>query len=342
VKLLNRTALQLRGLNQDLACVIGLVHMTYSRPITISDFSAIRSCIRRPMIQNRMALFGLALCFVLIDSSRLMALDVPVLNASSNDFAHMMPQVSVDELQDRLRLFKTQTGCTVVVLTVPSTENEDLENFGRKAFESLPLAEKDLRQTVLLIIARKDKKVGVQVGSELRTLFPEPEANQKLQRQVESYFNGMRPDLGIHAGVHYIFGVIRGDFRVDGTTEAEELENASKRGGGAGAIFAFCLAPFLAFFAGMLWGVYATHYNVHRETRLFIGAVLGGGTAKIVATLMSLMGNYSQGLWYFILAVSIPLGILASLTEYWMAGDWCAIPRVKDKVKRKPEDNMGI
>jgi len=271
-----------------------------------------------------------------------MALDVPVLNASSNDFAHMMPQVSVDELQDRLRLFKTQTGYTVVVLTVPSTENEDLENFGRKAFESLPLAEKDLRQTVLLIVARKDKKVGVQVGSELRTLFPEPEANQKLQRQVESYFNGMRPDLGIHAGVHYIFGVIRGDFRVDGTTEAEELENASKRGGGAGAIFAFCLAPFLAFFAGMLWGVYATHYNVHRETRLFIGAVLGGGTAKIVATLMSLMGNYSQGLWYFILAVSIPLGILASLTEYWMAGDWCAIPRVKDKVKRKPEDNMGI
>ena len=342
MKFLNRTALPLRGLNQGLGCAIGLVHMTYSRPITISDFSAIRSCIRRPMIQNRIALFGLALFFVLIDSSRLMALDVPVLNASSNDFAHMMPQVSVDELQDRLRLFKTQTGYTVVVLTVPSTENEDLENFGRKAFESLPLAEKDLRQTVLLIVARTDKKVGVQVGSELRTLFPEPEANQKLQRQVESYFNGMRPDLGIHAGVHYIFGVIRGDFRVDGTTEAEELENASKRGGGAGAIFAFCLAPFLAFFAGMLWGVYATHYNVHRETRLFIGAVLGGGTAKIVATLMSLMGNYSQGLWYFILAVSIPLGILASLTEYWMAGDWCAIPRVKDKVKRKPEDNMGI
>ena len=226
MKFLNRTALPLRGLNQGLGCAIGLVHMTYSRPITISDFAAIRSCIRRPMIQNRIALLGLALFFVLIESSRLMALDVPVLNASSNDFAHMMPQVSVDELQDRLRLFKTQTGCTVVVLTVPSTENEDLENFGRKAFESLPLAEKDLRQTVLLIIARKDKKVGVQVGSELRTLFPEPEANQKLQRQVESYFNGMRPDLGIHAGVHYIFGVIRGDFRVDGTTEAEELENA--------------------------------------------------------------------------------------------------------------------
>src|SRR5207247_10225711 len=120
---------------------------------------------------------------------------------------------------------------------MPRTENEDLENFGRKARERLPLAEKDLRHPGLLIIARKDKKVGVQVGSELRTLFPEPEANQKLQSQVESYFNGMRLDLGIHAGVHYIFGVIRGDFGVDGMTEGEGIETASKRRGGAGGMF---------------------------------------------------------------------------------------------------------
>jgi hypothetical protein len=152
----------------------------------------------------------------------------------------------------------------------------------------------------------------------------------------------MRPDLGIHAGVHYIFGVIKGDFRVEGESEEEKLEEASKRGAGAGAIFAILLAPFLSFFVGMLWGVYATHYRVHRETRLFVGAVLGGGTAKIVATLMSMIGSYSDSLWYFILAVSIPLGLFGSLTEYWMGGDWSGIPRVKDKVRRKPEDNMGI
>ena len=271
-----------------------------------------------------------------------MALELPPLNSSINDFGHMMPQVSADELRDRLRLFKTQTGSTVVVLTVASLENEPIVTLGQRAFSSLPLAEKDRRRAVLLIVARKEQKVDVQAGADLRTLFPEPEASEKLQAQVESYFNGMRSDLGIHAGIHYIFGVIRGDFRVDRTTEAEELENASKRGAGAGAIFALWLSPFLAFFVGMLWGVYATHYGVQRETRLFIGAVLAGGTAKIIATLASLLGNYSDGLWYFILALSIPLGIFASLTEYWMAGDWCAIPRVKDKVKRKPEDNIGI
>ena len=31
-----------------------------------------------------------------------------------------------------------------------------------------------------------------------------------------------------------------------------------------------------------------------------------------------------------------------SLTEYWMEGDWSGIPRIKNTIKRKPEDNMGI
>jgi uncharacterized protein len=271
-------------------------------------------------------------------SSFLMALEVPSLDAAINDFGHMMPKVSYDELQDRLRRFKTQTGTTVVVLTMPNIGEEEIDDFSHKAFNALP--ENELAHTVLLVIARREQKVSVGVGSELRALFPQPRAKQKLQGQVESYFNGMRPDLGIHAGVHYIFGVIRGDFRVDRITEAEELENASKRGAGAGAIFAVSLAPFLAFFVGMLWGVYA--YSVPRETRLFIGAVLGGGTAKIVATLMAMFGSYGEGLWYFILVASISLAVFGSLTEYWMAGEWSGIPRVKDKVKRKPEDNMGI
>ena len=292
--------------------------------------------------QNRPLIVLSLVLFVSLMGPSASALEVPALNIPINDFAKMMPPASVDDLTERLRRMKTQTAYSVAVLTVQSLEDEDIESFGRKVFKNLPLTEKELQRSALLIVARKEQKVGVQTGSELQPLFPQPETNRKLQAQVEIYFNGMRPDLGIHAGVHYILGVIKGDFRVDGASEEEKLEDASKRGAGAGAIFAVLLAPFLAFFVGLLWGVYATHYGVRRETRLFIGAVLGGGTAKIVATLMSMMGSYSDGLWYFILALSIPLGVFGSLTEYWMGGDWSGIPRVKDKIRRKPEDNMGI
>jgi uncharacterized membrane protein YgcG len=252
----------------------------------------------------------------------------------------MIPPASYTELEDRLRVFKAQTGRTVAVVTIATVDDENLEDFARKVFQSLPLADKDRRQTVLLVVARKEQKVDIQTGSELLPLFPNPLAVEKIQAQVEPYFNGLRADLGIHAAVHYIFGVIRGDFRADRTTEAEALENASKGGSGASAIFAVCLSPFLAFFVSMLWGIYAIRFN--RETRLFLGAILGGGTARIVATLVEALGRYSDALWYFILALSIVAGVFGSLTEFWMSGEWSGIPRVKDKVKRKPEDNMGI
>jgi uncharacterized protein len=278
----------------------------------------------------------------LLFSSASGALEILALEVPINDFAKMMPPASVDDLTERLKRIRSETGYNIVVLTLQSLQGEDIASLGGRAFRNLPLTEKELQRSVLLIVARKEQEVVVHTGNELGPLFPQPEASRKLQAQVEIYFNGMRPDLGIHGGVHHIYGVIKGDFRFDRTSEEEELEDTSKRGAGAGAIFAVFLAPFLAFFVGVLWGVYATDYGVHRETRLFIGAVLGGGTAKLVAMLMAMIGGVSEGLWYFILALSVPLAVFGSLTEYWMGGDWSGIPRVKNAVKRKPEDNMGI
>ncbi len=293
-------------------------------------------------LNKRVTFLCLALFASLIFPASSSGLEIPALRVPINDFAKMMPPPSIEDLTERLKRIRSETGDNIVVLTVQSLEGEDIANFGRRAFEKLPLTDKELQRSVLLIVARKEQKVAVQAGVELRPLFPEPAASRKLQTQVEIYFNGMRPDLGIHGGVHYIYGVIQGDFRLDRTSEEEKLENTSTRGAGAGAIFAVFLAPFLAFFVGVFWGVYATHYGVQRELRLFIGAVLGGGTAKMVAMLMAMMGGISDGLWYFILVLSVPLAVFGSLTEYWMGGDWRGIPRVKDSSKRKPEDNMGI
>ncbi len=280
------------------------------------------------------------LCDILL-GSRAIALDLPPLKSTINDSAGMLPPASFDDLEQRLRRFKTETSDNVVILTVKSLDGESIDNLGRRAFDRLPLSQADLKKTVLLVVARKEHEVGVQAGADLRQLFPEPMASQKLYAQVKLYFDGLRPDLGIHGAVHYLFRVIKGDVRVGSQTEEEKLEESSLRGGGAGAIFAICLGPFLAFFVGGLWGIYATQYGVQRVTRLLMGAIFGGGTAKIVAALMSLLGSYNDNLWYFIMALAIPLGVFGSLTEFWMAGDWSGIPRVKER-RRKPKDNMGI
>ena len=286
-------------------------------------------------------IFLLAAFVSLFLHSQSLALDLPPLQAGINDFAAMLPPASMDDLKERLHRFNTETANGIAVLTVKSLDGENIEILGKKAFKALPLSDAELRRSVLLVVARKEHVVGLQAGADLKQLFPEPAATQNLQAQVALYWDGLRPDLGIYGAVHYLSRVIRGDIRVGSQTEAEKLEDASLRGGAAGAIFAICLAPFLAFFIGGLWGIYATHYGVQRPTRLLMGAIFGGATAKLVAMLMSLLGSYGDNLWYFIMALAIPLGAFGSLTEFWMSGDWRGIPRDKGR-RRKPEDKMGI
>jgi uncharacterized membrane protein YgcG len=289
-----------------------------------------------------MLLFCLIFFLILPLGPATSAAELPELNATINDFAGIIPQPSREELEKRMQLFKARSGHSVIVVTVQSLDGEDIKSFGARAFGRLPLEKADLDKTILLIVARKEHAVGLQAGAELKELFPEPGAQDKLQKQVELYSSGMRPDLGIHGAVFFIFRTIRGEVQVEGETEVQNLEAASTRGAEAGPIFAIFLAPFLAFFVGVLWGICSTNYGVQSAVRVIIGAVLGGGTAKVVSVMMGMMGSVGGGLWYFILIISIALGAFGSLTEFWMSGDWRGIPRVKDSVQRKPEDKMGI
>jgi uncharacterized membrane protein YgcG len=266
---------------------------------------------------------------------------LPELKRGINDFAEIFPPASFEDLEQRLRRFHTETAHTVTVLTVKSLGGEEIESFAQQAFDRLPLSEAEKRRAILLVVARAERRVALHTGRELRSMLPEPAATDKLLAQAELYWDGMRPDLGVHGAVHYLFRVVHGDVRVGSLTEHEKLEQISLDGREAGAIFALCLGPFLAFFTSMVWGLYATEYGIQRNIRILMGAIFGGATAKIASMFMAIFGGYNEGLWYFIMALAIPLGILGSLTEFWMAGDWRGIPREKER-RGRPEDNMGI
>ena len=289
-----------------------------------------------------MTALRLGLLLLLLFQTTANGLELPHLTDSINDFAAIIPPASHEDLQQRLQRFKARSGHTIVVVTVATIDGEGVDSIAARAFTRLPLSEAELRKTVLIFVSRKEHATALEIGSELRDLFPQPQARQKIQSHVDLYLDGLRPDLGIHAAVFFVFRVIRGEVRVDSTTEVEKLEEASTRGAEAGPIFAILLAPFLSFFVAGLWGICSTNYGVQRSVRLVIGAVLAGGTATVLASLMNMLGSVADGLWYFILVISIGLGAFGSLTEFWMAGDWRGIPRVKDPIKRKPEDNIGI
>ncbi|MBI2350730.1 MAG: TPM domain-containing protein, partial [Deltaproteobacteria bacterium] len=74
-----------------------------------------------------MILVGLVLLARLIFASPSIAREVPDLKDTINDFAGMMSQASIHDLEERLNRFKARTGHTIAVLTVHTLEGEDME-----------------------------------------------------------------------------------------------------------------------------------------------------------------------------------------------------------------------
>lgn len=278
---------------------------------------------------------------LLLTTGSIAASELPPLNVSVNDFASMVPAASLEDLEHRLARFHTETGQRVVVLTIKQLADHDANRLARAAFEALPLSDAERRRSAILVVARHERTIGFHAGQDILPLLPRPAAEKKILEQVSLYSEGMRPDLGVHGAVHYMTRVMRREISVLAESDEERLEHASLEGKGAGAIFAVFLGPFLAFFIGIIWGIYATQYGVQRGPRLLMGAIFGGGTAKLVMLAMSWLGHFSGGLWYFILAVATALGTFGSLTEFWMSGDWRGIPQEK-KSPGKPENNMGV
>ena len=122
-----------------------------------------------------------------------------------------------------------------------------LKTLAQDAFNRLPLSDSERSKTVLVVIARAEHEVGFHAGAQLQPLLPQPATSEKLREQVALYINGLRPDLGIHGAVHYLFRVLRGDMRVGTPNADENLEEMSLRGRGAAPIFALFIAPISGF-----------------------------------------------------------------------------------------------
>ena len=101
--------------------------------------------------------FLFALLFSLFIADSALALDVPPLKSLVTDLAGMFPPASLEDLDQRLRRFKTETANDVVVLTVKSLDGEDIEKLTRATFAALPLGDAQRRRSVLLVVARKER-----------------------------------------------------------------------------------------------------------------------------------------------------------------------------------------
>ncbi|MCD4749443.1 MAG: TPM domain-containing protein, partial [Thermoanaerobaculales bacterium] len=151
------------------------------------------------------------LILLLVIPFTLQAKEVPYLGGRVNDLAKMLDADVVQDLEDSLRQLETDTGAQLVVLTVESLEGDVLEDFALRVAETWQLGRKDHDDGVLILIAKSERKIRIEVGYGLEGAIPDVKAKRIIDGIMQPRFRDGDFSGGITEATEALTGLVRGE-----------------------------------------------------------------------------------------------------------------------------------
>ena len=152
-------------------------------------------------------------------------LDVPALRGRINDYAHLLDEQQISQLEYSLQRYEAQSTNQVVLLTVPSLEGEDLEGFSMRVAEAWKIGQKGKDNGVILLVALKERAVRIEVGYGLEGALTDAESSQIIRNLIVPAFRRGDNFGGIAAGLDAIIKATEGEYRA--TRETTPSQQAS-------------------------------------------------------------------------------------------------------------------
>lgn len=153
------------------------------------------------------------------------ALDVPSLSGSVNDRAGLLAPETVVKLERFLRGFEQSDSTQIVVLTIPTLEGEAVDAYALKVVEGWGIGQKGKDNGALLLIAKEERKMRIEVGYGLEGTLTDLLAGRIIDNEIAPRFRAGDFEGGIIAGVAAMAEAVRGEYQGTGRTARKKKRN---------------------------------------------------------------------------------------------------------------------
>lgn len=197
-----------------------------------------------------------------------LALEIPRPTGYVNDRAGLLAPATVVKLETFLRDFERSDSTQLIVLTVPTLAGEALEEYALKVAESWQVGQKGKDNGVLLLIAKTERKIRIEVGYGLEGRLTDLLAGRIVDQEIAPRFKAGDFDGGVTAGVAAMAEAVRGEYQGTGRLGKKKARNPW----GTLLLLLF-LGPGLA----LLGGGQSSRVAHHRRGGYWVGGPFGGG-----------------------------------------------------------------
>jgi uncharacterized protein len=136
---------------------------------------------------------------------------VPQLKQRITDLTSTLDANQIQALEARLANFEFGKGSQIAVLMLPTTQPETIEQFGIRVVESWKIGRKGVDDGVLLLIAKDDRKLRIEVGYGLEGALNDATAKSIVAEVITPYLTRGEFYPGIDAGISAVIQVISGE-----------------------------------------------------------------------------------------------------------------------------------
>lgn len=155
---------------------------------------------------------GLLLLWLCMASNVLLAqVAVPVLSARVIDQTATLDGQQLAALEQKLQAFEQAKGSQLAVLIVPTTGEETIEQYSLRVVEQWQLGRKKVDDGVLLLLAKNDRTLRIEVGYGLEGALNDATSKRIISEVIVPRLRQGDFYGGIDAGVTRIIAVINGE-----------------------------------------------------------------------------------------------------------------------------------
>lgn len=197
----------------------------------------------------------LIILFIILNTFTISSLAVvnPTEDFYVNDYAGLLDRKTKDYIINANKSLCSQTGTQIVVVTIPSLENNSLEDYATELFRNFGIGDKTKNNGILLLLALEERQFRVEVGYGLEGILPDAKTGRIQDEYIIPYLKQNKWNEGIKNGFSAFLEIVASEYNVEvGAQKAVVTENTQETGSDPFTI-AF-ITPFISVFVGVILG----------------------------------------------------------------------------------------
>jgi uncharacterized protein len=136
---------------------------------------------------------------------------IPELSTRVTDLTQTLSQAEQAQLEQKLAAFEAKKGSQIALLIVPSTQPEEIEQYAIRVVDKWKIGREKSDDGVLLLIAKDDRKLRIEVGYGLEGAIPDLYAKRIISEVIGPKFKQGDFYGGIDSGLDKIIGLVDGE-----------------------------------------------------------------------------------------------------------------------------------